>query len=170
MDENQPAQNPWIPAPRPQTGLSAPPPMAWEYAQAQPAVARSDGKRIAMLLGILGALFAVSVAVLIALMGTMDPNEYATPEEYDAALDLASMGSSLVLGPILVGAFVWLCPRVGYRRRDALFLFVPLWMYFFTVKILWRATALPDRDWPERLDTAPQPAAADAEPEVDIWA
>jgi hypothetical protein len=68
-----------------------------------------------------------------------------------AALDVAhAKGGAVVL---LTGA-AWvlvtmglIAPSVGYRRRDAFFMLVPLYSYAFGVKMLWRWTALPDRYW-----------------------
>lgn len=42
--------------------------------------------------------------------------------------------------------------RVGYRRRDVLFCFVPLVNWMFTVRICWRVAGLPHRDRPPRAD------------------
>jgi hypothetical protein len=41
-------------------------------------------------------------------------------------------------------------PMVAYRRRDALFFFVPFWNIAFTHTICWRLAGLPHVDWPER--------------------
>ncbi len=39
---------------------------------------------------------------------------------------------------------------VGYRKRDALFCFLPVVNWMFTVRICWRVAGLPHVDWPRR--------------------
>jgi hypothetical protein len=45
-----------------------------------------------------------------------------------------------------------LAPLVSYRRRDGLFLLVPLWGLVVAWRIGARLTRLSDRDWPLRPD------------------
>jgi hypothetical protein len=45
-----------------------------------------------------------------------------------------------------------LAPYASYRRRDALLGLVPLWGWYLTCVLSWRAALLPLRDWEPRRD------------------
>lgn len=155
--ENSPAEpNAWIPAPRPHVGLSAPAPLGWDggtqLGWQPPPVTRSGGKRVGRLLASAIGIFAVWFAVMIAVTARIDPASYMTYAEYDTALNIGVLVSYLICLPIMVALYASLCPKVGYRRRDAFLIFVPIYNYYFSVMILWRATALPDRPWTPRHD------------------
>lgn len=55
-----------------------------------------------------------------------------------------------VLLPLAVLALV--LPKVGYRRRDALFLLVPVWGIGFSWTVSQRLAGLPHIGWPVRDD------------------
>jgi hypothetical protein len=59
---------------------------------------------------------------------------------------------SVLPGVVLIAL---LAPRVAYRRRDALFLFLPPWGFRIAWVIGIRLGQLPHRDWPERTDVFP---------------
>jgi hypothetical protein len=40
--------------------------------------------------------------------------------------------------------------RVGNRRRDVVFLLIPLYNVYLTAEIIWRLLYLPFADWPPR--------------------
>ena len=65
---------------------------------------------------------------------------------------------SAVLLPLAVLALV--LPKVGYRRRDTLFLLVPGWNIGFTRIVCQRLAGLPHVDWPVRDDQARGPSAS----------
>lgn len=94
---------------------------------------RSHGLRL-----LLAAL--IDAAVLLASFGVFWLVDAQTERE-----GLARAGALL---PLL--AFTaWLAPRVSYRRRDALLVFVAGYVVFV---IAWRLAYLPYRDWTPRPD------------------
>jgi len=50
------------------------------------------------------------------------------------------------------GIVAWLAPMVSYRRRDWLFLLVPVWNVVVLHRIGSRLCRLDARDWPQRPD------------------
>ena len=68
----------------------------------------------------------------------------------DVAAGRFVYGGVLALLPGTVLIFGLLAPLVSYRRRDALFLLVPIW----GVVVVWiigsRIATLPERDWPQQ--------------------
>jgi len=59
---------------------------------------------------------------------------------------------------ISAGLIAWLAPMVSYRRRDWLFLFVPVWDLVVLYRIGSRLARVEARDWPQRPDEiAPEP-------------
>jgi hypothetical protein len=58
---------------------------------------------------------------------------------------LITCGSSAV-------AVYLLAPHASYRRRDAWQGLVPLWGWYLTCVLSWRAALLPHRDWEPRAD------------------
>jgi hypothetical protein len=144
-------QNVWIPAQRPHVGLSAPAPLPWEL-PGGPVVARSTGRRLGMLAAMVIGIGVAHVGMIVAVTSGLDPSAYATQAEYDAAVNFGVLVAYGLCLPVMLALYACLAPKVGYRRRDAFFLFLPIWSYYFCVKILWRVTALPDRDWTPRHD------------------
>ena len=59
---------------------------------------------------------------------------------------------SVLPGVVLIAL---LAPRVAYRRRDALMLFLPPWGFRVAWVIGTRLGQLPHRDWPERTEVFP---------------
>ncbi|MGW5669937.1 hypothetical protein [Micromonospora sp. NPDC003776] len=106
---------------------------------------RSPGLRL-----LLAAL--IDTAVLLASFGVFWLVDAETGRE-----GLARAGALL---PLLAFA-AWLAPRVSYRRRDALLVFVAGYVVFV---IAWRLAYLPYRDWTPRPDEVAQARWA-AEPE-----
>ncbi len=161
----------WIPAPRPHVGLASPAPLGWEngapYGWQPVPVARSSAERVGMVLASIAGMIAAWAAVIVAITGRIDPASYATYAEYDQALNFGVLVSYPLCLPIILALYASLCPKVGYRRRDAFLIFVPFYNYYFSVVILWRATALPDRPWTPRHD---EQFFNPALPEHNVWA
>ncbi|MGH8930512.1 MAG: hypothetical protein ACRDZO_07725 [Egibacteraceae bacterium] len=89
---------------------------------------RTDGHRF-------GLLIAIGCAWTIALLiGT----------------GIGGDGGAVLVQGILLAGVVRLGTRVGYRARDWLLLLVPFANYYYIVKVLWRATALPHAYWATR--------------------
>jgi len=64
------------------------------------------------------------------------------------ALTNASDSSINSLSILLtLGYYAYLCPKVGYRTYDCLFLLIPIYQIFFMLRIAYRAAYLPNKDW-----------------------
>jgi hypothetical protein len=60
-----------------------------------------------------------------------------------------------VLGVVLPSLFtIVVAPLVSYRRRDAVAWLIPPLGLLLTVRLVWRLTLLPYRDWPPRPEEA----------------
>ena len=96
-----------------------------------------------------GGTLAGVIVYAPSLAAKLFPHEWRWPGGF--SLDY---GALLVALPGVV-LIVLLAPRVAYRRRDALLLFLPPWGLRIAWVIGTRLVQLPHRDWPERTDTFP---------------
>ena len=58
--------------------------------------------------------------------------------EYGEGLNRARLWAGLAIGLPLTALFILLLPRVGYRRRDFLMSFIPIYSCIFWIRIIWR--------------------------------
>lgn len=87
------------------------------------------------------ASFAAGDGLAWLAAGGFDIGESA---RFDLSGDLAVL--LLMLGTALAA------PLVSYRRRDCLFVLVPLWGVMWYGRVVWRVAYLPYRDWAPRTD------------------
>lgn len=93
--------------------------------------------------GWVGGLTLIIVAWQLA---TYAKPSHLTFHGFDYGQALASLPIFLLIGV--------LAPLVSYRRRDALLLLVPIYNLVILWRIGTRLVRLPDRDWPQRPDSA----------------
>jgi len=53
---------------------------------------------------------------------------------------------------VVLGAFAFFAPKVGYRWFDCFFAAIPFYGIFFIFRIANRVAFLPNRDWVDRTD------------------
>jgi len=50
--------------------------------------------------------------------------------------------------------YAWLARKVSYRWFDCLFVLIPFYGFFWTLRIMWRIAYLPFADWRPRPEEA----------------
>ncbi|MGQ0843173.1 MAG: hypothetical protein ACT4QF_03460 [Sporichthyaceae bacterium] len=114
--------------------------------------ARRTSVRLAMFAGLLGALTSAIYFVGAFAAATVDGAAYASAAAYADAVGRATLIGYLLTLPAVLLFFAKAAPKVSYRSRDALLVFVPVWSYVFAARVLWRLTGLAERRWPHRAD------------------
>jgi hypothetical protein len=110
--------------------------MAGDLPSSRPPLGR--GRRIVTAALLVGGVVVLSVSIRELIEGAIGRGP------------LADLGRIAVP----MGVTAWLAPHGSYRRRDALWWFLPpAGLYIFAV-IAWRVALLPYRDWPPRPDEA----------------
>jgi hypothetical protein len=101
----------------------------------------------------------ISAVVSFIVMARMDAEDYPSMAAFHQAQFQAALLVGLVVGVIadvlMLVAFALLAPKVSYRRRDWLLLFVPFWNMVVFCTVLWRLSDLSARNWPIRVDEIP---------------
>lgn len=120
------------------------------HAQPERRRKRNTALRLLLLAVILATPPFLTFAIAASLAADVDPAEYLTFEDYDAAVVAATdnVGGAAFL--IFLAVLSFALTRVGYRWWDFVFSLIPVYGVIFLVKIAWRVANLPMRDWPER--------------------
>lgn len=142
------------PAAVPEHGAGASP-VARTAMSAPRAGKRNPALRLLFTLMLLALPPLVAFAAATGAASDVDPANYATYEEYDAALVSATDGVGGAVMLISLIALAFACTRVGYRWWDFAFALIPFYGIFFICRIAWRVANLPHRDWPERPGAVP---------------
>lgn len=124
---------------------------------------RSRGVRIGLLVAACFAVLMpfgfVGTVTDIGVLAAVQPEDYMSGRQYQAAYDDVRLVADLVLfGAAMVqfaAMIACLAPRAGYRRRDAWFALVPVWGTVVFCRLLWRWT-----DIDHWRDRAPAPTHA----------
>ncbi|QYG93453.1 DUF2510 domain-containing protein [Iamia sp. SCSIO 61187] len=126
--------------------------------------------RVAKFLAILAVSGVVTFGLTAGIAGALapDPDDYVTcvltpcnadyhfvvdHEGYDAAVATAAGVGQLVTIGLLLGGLMLVLPKIAYRKRDSLFIFVPLYGTMFVFIVAWRLASLPHRYWSERASS-----------------
>jgi hypothetical protein len=72
------------------------------------------------------------------------------PSEPRPATEVALVATAVFFGILLLGL-----PKVSYRLRDVLMVFIPIYSAIFLIRICWRLASLPDRYWRPRPGERP---------------
>ena len=130
---------------RPSVGLSELP----SFYEVAPRT-RSNEMRAVMFVGFLIALFVPAFLAGVVAGQFVDGGGYLTDAEYQQAVDHATLWAYLACAPFYLLFWARMAQKVSYRARDAFMVFIPIWGYVFTFKVLWRLTSLEDRPWDHR--------------------
>ncbi|HEX6332439.1 MAG TPA: hypothetical protein VF129_14300 [Actinomycetota bacterium] len=98
----------------------------------------------------LAAWVVIAVGLPILIEGVLTKDVYFSEQARDAAVLRATILAVGAYVLYVVGTMALIATRVGYRLRDGLLVFVPIYGFFFVLKMLWRWTGLPDPAWDPR--------------------
>jgi hypothetical protein len=104
---------------------------------------RGERSRILLTVVLAVVLLLAPVTLADTLLGAPAPSD-----ESGIALNWTQMTALVFQVPV----FAFIATRVSYRWFDCFFLLIPIYGVVWAVRMLWRLSLLPYRDWPPRAD------------------